>query len=203
MNKMKIALKHLLSPRYKYLRRYTIAPGDVVIDLGANVGQETEYFLRKKADVYAYEPNPHAFSLLQKATKAYDRARIFPKAVSNYNGKSQLFLHQDHQKSEVEYSQASSLRGEKNNLSGDNVEVEVVDIRDVLGAHKKIRLLKIDIEGGEYDIMDAVLENAGKIDHILLETHEKKYPEFREKGEILQKKIDESPYKNRICTDWF
>jgi FkbM family methyltransferase len=200
---IKIALKHLFSPRYKYLRRYEINPGDIVIDLGANVGQETEYFLRKKAEVFAYEPNPHAFSQLQKNAGSYDKARLFPKAVSNYNGKSQLFLHRDHGKSEVEYSQASSLRGEKNNLSGDNVEVEIIDIRDVLAAHKKIRLLKIDIEGGEYDIMDAVLENANKIDYILLETHEAKYPEFREKGEILQKKIQESPYKNRICTDWF
>jgi len=31
----------------------------------------------------------------------------------------------------------------------------------------------------------------------------KKYPEFRKKGEILQKKINESPYKDRIHADWF
>ncbi len=198
-----IAVKHLLSPRYKYLRKYTIGPNDIVIDLGANVGQETAFFLRKKAEVHAYEPNPHAFSQLEKNTRAYDKVRIHHKAVSNYNGKSKLFLHRDHGKSELAYSQASSLRGEKNNLSADHVEVDVIDIREVLAPHPKIRLLKIDIEGGEYDIMDTVLEHAGKIDHVLLETHEKKYPEFREKGEILQKKIDQSPYKNRICTDWF
>lgn len=203
MHQIKIALKHLFYPKYKYLRRFAIKPGDVVIDLGANIGDVSEFFLRKKAHVDAYEPNPYAFRDLKSRTAPYQGVNLFPAAVSNYNGQSQLFLHAQHSESEVGFSQASSLKAEKGNLSGDHIDVNVIDIKDVLAKHPHIRLLKIDIEGGEYDIMDEVLENAGKIDHILLETHEKKYPNFREKGEELQKKIELSPYKDRIYTDWF
>lgn len=203
MRQLKTAFKHIFYPQYKYLRRFDIKPGDVVIDLGANIGDVSEYFLCKKAHVYAYEPNPHAFQALKARISNYNNAHLIEAAVSDCEEISKLFLHNDHKKSEIGFSQASSLKSEKSNLSSDYVEVGTVDIKTVLKNHPRIRLLKIDIEGGEYDIMDHVLENAGKIDTILLETHEKKYPEFREKGEALAKKIDQSPYKDRIYTDWF
>ena len=43
--------------------------------------------------------------------------------------------------------------------------MDVIDIADLLKQHNHIRLLKIDIEGGEYDIMDEVLKSGKKIDY--------------------------------------
>lgn len=200
---LKQQVKNIVSPKMTYLRRFGVMPGDVVIDLGANVGEVAEYFLGKGARVYAYEPNPYAFAILEKRTGRRKGATLFPAAVSDRGGKSRLWLHRDHNESEVKFSQASSLQAEKSNVSEDYVEVDVIAIADVLDAHAHIRLIKIDIEGGEYDIMDTVLANMHKIDYVLLETHEKKNAAFREKNDRLLEAIAHSGHKDKIFMDWF
>jgi len=200
---IKTRLKAWLSPKYKYLNRFHIAPGAVVIDLGANVGEVSEYFLNRGAVVHAYEPNPHAYEVLHHRLHKNSRIHLHQAAVSNTTGTAKLWLHRDHQGEEVKFSQAGSLKAEKNNLSSDFIEVPVTDIKAVLGAHDHIALLKIDIEGGEYDIMDEVLAQAHKIDHILLETHEKKSEAFRLRNDELLKAIAASGHGQKICLDWF
>ncbi len=200
---VKQVVKEFVSPKYAYLRRFDIRPGDVVIDLGANVGEVAEYFLRRGAKVYAYEPNDHAFEVLKKRVGGNEDVTLHQAAVSNYSGSAKLWLHENHTDSEVMFSQAGSLQAEKSNVSEEYLEVAVSDIAEVLAAHEYIKLIKIDIEGGEYDIMDCVLDNADKIDHILLETHGGKHKGFAEKEVQLQEKISRSPHKNKIYTDWF
>lgn len=205
MQAIKNFVKRFISPKILYLRKFDIRKGDVVIDLGANVGEVSSYFLQKNAIVVAYEPNPYAFELLKKKTANTNKTiTLVQSAVSNFTGTSKLWLHQDHKQSEVGFSQGSSLKQEKDNVSkNDFVEVNVVNIKDVLASHSHIRLLKIDIEGGEYDIIDDVLEYADKIDYILLETHENKSDVFAQKNKVLCEKIAKSPYKSKFYTDWF
>jgi len=180
-----------------------VVANDVVIDLGANVGEVCEYFIPKRAIIHAYEPNPYAFELLKKRVGKYENIKLIPAAVSNYNGTSSLFLHKNHNEGEVHFSQASSLQAEKNNVSADGVEVEVQDIKDVLSRADHIKLIKIDIEGGEYDIMDEILAQGDKIDYILLETHEKKNEAFAQRHAALINAIEASPHKHKIFMDWF
>lgn len=203
MRAIKKKLKHLLSPKYAYLKRFKVRADDVVIDLGANVGEVSEYFIPKRAIIHAYEPNPYAFDLLTKRVGKYGNITLYPAAVSNQNGKMPLFLHKSHGEGEVHFSQASSLQGDKSNVSGDSVEVDVLDIKDVLSKADHIKLIKIDIEGGEYDIMEDILDQGDKIDYILLETHEKKNEAFAARHEKLMQKIAISPHKHKIFMDWF
>lgn len=200
---VKTRIKHLVSPKYAYLNKFLVRSGDVVVDFGANVGEVAEYFLARGARVEAYEPNPYALELLERRIGRNRNARIFPVAVSDFTGKSKLWLHKLHRESEVLYSQGGSLRPEKANVSEDYVEIDVLGIADVLERYAHIRLLKIDIEGGEYEIMDDVLKNMNKIDIVLLETHESKGEGFRQKNETLMDKIEKSGFRDRIFTDWF
>ena len=130
---LKHTLKTFISPKHTYLKRFKIRPRDVVIDLGANVGEVTDYFLRKGAQVYAYEPNLHAFNVLKKRTQNNKNAVLHQVAVSNYNGHAKLWLHEDHAESEVEFSQGSSLQSEKDNVSEEASDVVVMDIADIVG----------------------------------------------------------------------
>jgi FkbM family methyltransferase len=196
-------VKHFISPKYTYLKRFTIKRGDVVIDCGANVGEVSEYFLSKGALVHAYEPNAHAYGVLLKRIGRNKKLYFYPHAVSNFAGRSKLFLHHNHHECEVNFSQAGSLKSEKDNLGDDFMEVDVVNIKDVLDQHDHIRLMKIDIEGGEYDIMDEVLRQIDKIDYILLETHERKNASFMEKNNALLAQIERTGAGHKIFTDWF
>lgn len=203
MRSLKTRIKHFISPKYAYLKRFPIRSGDVVIDLGANVGEVSEYFLSRGAIVEAYEPNPHALAVLHQRHARHKRLKIYPVAVSDQSGQARLYLHESHTQGEVLYSQAASLKAEKANVSPDYVEVEVTAISDILARHAHIRLMKIDIEGGEYDIMDDILAAADKIDYILLETHEKKNPAFQAKNAALLSRIEALGLGHKIYTDWF
>jgi tRNA G37 N-methylase Trm5 len=74
--------------------------GDVVLDLGANIGYYTLLFAKKVGDegrVYAFEPDPTNFSLLKKNVEinGYRNVVLIQKAVSNKNGKLKLYLNED------------------------------------------------------------------------------------------------------------
>ena len=42
----------------------TTKNNDVFIDLGANLGQEIEYFSRLSLNIHSYEPHPYFFNKL-------------------------------------------------------------------------------------------------------------------------------------------
>jgi len=203
LREIKLFLKQFLTPKFRYLNQFKISKGDTIIDLGANVGEVMEYFLKKGAIVHGYEPNAHAFKVLNQRVGAKTGAYIYQSGVSNFAGKSKLYLHENHGESEIGFSQAGSMCADKSNVSDDYLEIDVQDIAAVLDAHDHIRVLKIDIEGGEYDIADAIIERADKIDYILLETHGDKNPEFAAKEVALMAKIAASPHKDKFYTDWF
>ena len=145
---------------------------------------------------------PMHFSVLKKRLEHKKNVILHQAAISNYDGQAELWLHEQHTESEIGFSQASSLQAEKNNVSKDSVTVEVFHIASILSTYDHIRLLKIDIEGGEYDILDDVLKAADKIDIILLETHGDKNEAFADKEKELHQKIHASPYRDKFYTDW-
>ncbi|CEG11098.1 Methyltransferase FkbM (fragment) [groundwater metagenome] len=75
-----------------------IKEGDVVLDIGANIGYYTliaAKLVGVNGKVYAFEPDPTNFSFLKKSVEINNYKNVIceQKAVSNENGKVKLFLH--------------------------------------------------------------------------------------------------------------
>ena len=75
-----------------------IKEGDVVMDIGANIGYYTlvaAKLVGANGKVYAFEPESINFSFLKKSVEInnYENVICEKKAVSNENGKLKLFLH--------------------------------------------------------------------------------------------------------------
>ena len=68
------------------------------------------------------------------------------------------------------------------------------DITRKLG-HKKVDILKMDIEGSEYDVIDSILDSDVRIDQILIEFHERFFDDGFNKTMDLIKKIEKKGYK--------
>jgi 31-O-methyltransferase len=49
----------------------SVSPGDVVLDIGANIGVFTLFVAKQGAKVYAYEPMPPTFAVLQRNVEAH------------------------------------------------------------------------------------------------------------------------------------
>lgn len=117
-----------------YEKYVKVKEGDVVFDIGANVGAFTYSILdRNPLKVYCIEPSNTLFNTLIKNTE--NKCIYINKAISNKTKKTKI--------EEGVYIYFN--KGE---------EYETITFKELLSEHNinKIDFLKVDCEGGEYDI---------------------------------------------------
>jgi len=182
-----------------------ISKNDIIIDFGANVGNVIKPISNIGCQIIAFEPNPYAFKILKQNYEYNKNVNCIRKAVSTKNGMSKLFLHENSEQDNLLWSTGSSLVKTKNNVDSSNyVIVETINFSEyLLSLEGQIKLVKIDIEGEELNVINQILDNDlnDKIDHILVETHQKKIPSHRTKLDNLKKRIREMNISN-ISLDW-
>ena len=146
-----------------------LSPGDIVIDIGANIGILSIYLaLKFQVKVLAFEPLPSNYAYLKKnieENKAYT-VYPFPLAVTG-DGR---FL---------------ELRCMTENLGGANAYVtneqpfmtaqaSSITLQHIFDSFSldKVKLLKIDCEGGEYEIFQSTPQKYLKrIEYLIGEFH--------------------------------
>ena len=182
----------------------SIQPGEIAIDCGANVGLVTRRLARSGVKVYAFEPDPQAFTVLEACFRDNLDVTCINKAVSDHKGETRLYFHRERLKNPTKFSTASSLLKDKGNVDEKSFTVcEVIDLSDFIShLDKPVALLKIDIEGEEVRILNALIEKGvtGKIRHILVETHER-IPSLKIPTEALRKRIFDNKIRN-IDLNW-
>lgn len=149
-----------------------IQDGWVVIDIGAGLGDFAIHAARQtpKGRVYAYEPAPNSFHLLQRNVAQNDilNVEIFPWAV-NGTGESMML---DTANGDPSLYRTTNIIPEQRT---DFVKVTGVTLNQIFESLQLVRcdFLKIDCEGGEYEMLfqasDATLH---KLHHVCLEYHE-------------------------------
>lgn len=148
-----------------------IEQGDLVVDIGANYGFFTKYAQMKGAQkIYCFEPSNKIFKYLEKNLQNDYGVVLDNSAVSNYNGVAF-------------FSDSPNSAGSR--ISENGYEVRVKNINDVLlnEIPNQIDYLKIDCEGAEYEIFEAINgDSLDKVKKIAVEYHDEK-----SKNTILQK----------------
>lgn len=125
---------------YERWGEITINEGDTVIDCGAHIGSFTRLALANKANVIAIEPADNNFELLKINTEGQKNLKLINALL--WTGKEVAF-------------KVDLKRGELNKIDGDGVMQPSVRLDDLITKFKieKIDLLKMDIEGAEYEVL--------------------------------------------------
>jgi FkbM family methyltransferase len=159
-------------------RLHTYANPEVIVDVGANIGAfsilAAHYYPHAK--IYAFEPEPANFEILKKNIALNKLTNIVPicKAVSSKEGKATFYL------SGTANHGMHSLQDFQS--KGQKIEVETTTLNSL--GH--IDILKLDCEGGEYEI----LENGVNARRILMELHDS-----GDKSALLRKlKVPQNEY---------
>jgi FkbM family methyltransferase len=166
-----------------------LTPDDICIDLGANYGLFTKIMAQSGATVHAFEPDPDTFTILEENCGSLPNVVLHQAGVSDEDGTFTLtrMLPRKGQ-GHSDYSQGSSITfdGKKMNFD-DQVDVKIIDLLAFMeNLPKRVKLVKMDIEGAEWKILDAVYQrNAlGLFEYMFVETHERvdyaMLPKFRE-----------------------
>jgi FkbM family methyltransferase len=182
-----------------------LRPGDLAIDLGANAGLFTQPMALTGADVMAFEPDPHAFALLQQRVGGHANVTLIAAAAGAEAGHVQLYRHRDFATAPDRRTTSSSLIVDKRNVDPTQaIQVEVKDFTAFLqGLNRDVALLKIDIEGAEVALLERLLADpvANRIDRIFVETHERMLPELAARTLAL-KTAAKARAKPVINWDW-
>ena len=134
-----------------FLLTLPFVDGDVILDIGANIGWYSLVLrnnIQRNVTFFAFEPEPLNFELLKKniAHNHITNIEAVNKAVAEKSGQSTLFLY--HPKNSGRHSLLDI-----NPQTNKSIQVETVNIEDFLNGRgidfKRIKLIKIDIEGYE------------------------------------------------------
>ena len=150
---------------YKDLK---IKKGDVVLDLGANIGAFAKQAAEKEAIVHCYEPEPSNFTLLQlNSPNTYNHKKA---VVGKQNGKIKLFINSKRNKG-IHMTRPVNGR--------ESIEVETVSFSDLINEIKPNKI-KIDVEGAEYDFLP--YEFPSFVERLVMEIHFQYDPSWRKLG---------------------
>ena len=142
-----------------------------VIDVGANMGQYTDFFLNKlksTGKIYSIELFPDTCNSLKQKYVNNNNVKVLNYAISDVDGKLPFYSGNHHCLHNI-LGHDVNFRDTK--LSG---EIESMRIDSLFANEEKIDLIKIDVEGAELLVLEGCKNIINKIEYILVECHLKK-----------------------------
>ncbi len=156
-----------------------------IVDLGANVGFTCLYWARShpKARIHAFEPHPRFAAMARRhlALNQVGSVDIVEAAVSDRDGHGDLT--DDENRSKL-----------TTNANG-KIPVSVVDFFSAVGS-KPIDVLKVDIEGSEYALLNDVRFERLRVRCIVLEWH--MTPEYPRGADWCIRRFESLNYKVEV-----
>lgn len=162
----------LLRDSLRLLREAGITEKAHIFDIGANYGYLSLVWAstvcQKGGKVFAFEPNPHVVAAFRNSIKINGLAdTIFSEnvAVGRLNGKTELFL------------RSTTSNTIKSSESESSIVVELICIDDYVknGRVQRCDLIKIDVDGSEYEILQGANKTIDRFSPILIiETNQDK-----------------------------
>jgi FkbM family methyltransferase len=150
LDSLELSIFNSYEPFETSLLTAEIRPGMTIVDLGANIGYYTLLFSKLTGEsgrVYAFEPEPQNFALLQQNLSRNERTNVVAlnRAASDRAGESFLYLsienHGDHQ------AYPSDDRRRK-------VRITMTPVDDCVAG--PVDLVKMDVQGFEYHALNGM-----------------------------------------------
>lgn len=117
-------------------------------------------------DIFAFDPTPRAIRYVEKVAGQNTKYHLFE--IGLWDKEDTLKFYAPRNPEHVSHSLLNLQKTE------DYIEVKVKRLQDIIreNGHKKIDLLKIDIEGAEYKVIDSIIEDSIDIKVICVEFDE-------------------------------
>jgi FkbM family methyltransferase len=146
-----------------------IENGAIVVELGANIGYYTlkECLLVKPyGKVIAIEPDPRSRFLLEQNIAINGHSNnviVIPVAIASHRNKGKLMLRSAYNITSIKSNVLA------NNLSkADEIEIELVPLDEIILHEKRIDMIRMDIEGYEYEVIKGMMKSLIKFKPLLI-----------------------------------
>ena len=166
--------------------------------LGEDISFDEAILAQHHCKVFGFDPTPKSLAWL-RSTKQPTGFSFFDFGLNNNSGEVTFNLPK-----KKEYV-SGSIINHSNVTSENSVTVQMKSLTDISEqfGHKHISILKMDIEGSEYAVIDTILSTPIKIDQILLEIHERFFPDGKDKTKKLLDSLHQHGYKLFATSETF
>ena len=149
----------------KIFNKY-VKKDDTVLDVGSYIGLHTFTLSELANKVYSFEPVPLISKCVEKSIKAKNIKNVIHLNVACGDTSHKTFIHTNH-------NGDSSLAGIRDHMFIQKFECQVIKLDDKI--YESIKLIKIDVEGSEWSVLNGasrIIEDCKPI--IILETFKTK-----------------------------
>lgn len=163
----------------------------VYIDLGARNGDTLLALQSHYAKCIAFEPNPTMFKILSKNKYPNCDDTLFYKAAA-WKSDGKISFYED-KRSKYQWGSSLIKRPDMKDSQRVEITVDSIDIvKTIENIDSNAIVLKIDIEGAEYELVKHLLKNPNvfqKVQFVLIEWHGRYMPKDKGKEIILENKV--------------
>lgn len=133
--------------------------------VGFDISFDISLIERYNSTIYAFDPTPKSEDWIkqQKLPKQFIFEGI---GIADYDGEANFFPPEN-----PNHISHTLINGTRKNKDSFSVRVEQLTTIMKKHGHEKIDLLKMDIEGAEYRVIDNLIKNKLSIDQIVVEFH--------------------------------
>lgn len=145
---LRLSTRGYFEPYITELMQKEIKKGEVVVDIGANIGYHTLFMAKlvgDKGKVYAFEPHPDNFALLKKNVEVngYKNVVLEQKAVLDKIGRIKFYQDRDGRTTQHSILKSDYVKEDQ------SMEVDSVSLDNYFNG-KSVDFIKMDIEGAEH-----------------------------------------------------
>ncbi len=174
------------------------------IDLGANVGEVTRQMAAAGGRVIAFEPDPWTADRLRANVADLDNVAVEEAAAGIEAGTARLYRHPEFDEAGARSDWSTTCPDKSGAEDASAIDVKQVDFPAYLATAAPIGVLKMDIEGAEFDLLERLLDWPGlprAVRFIFAETHEDRMPGYAERAAAMRRRARQFK-RPRVNLDW-
>jgi FkbM family methyltransferase len=143
-----------------------------------------------KCQIFAFDPTPKSIKWFNENNKS-ENIKLHEYGISKNTGVQDFYLPKNSE------NVSGSCINHYNMDSTNIVKVNMYELKDIryLLKHDKIDILKMDIEGVEYEVIDSILESGIEIKQLVCEFHERYFTDGTSKTKTFIKKMNKYGFK--------
>ena len=179
----------------------TLVPDQAIVysfGIGEDISFDKAIISKHGCKVYGFDPTPKSINYV-KNNETPEAFYFHPYGIGEKT--EMVTFHLPKNKDHVSGSVYDHKLVDEHN----SVEVLLKEFKEIVSelGHDHIDVLKMDIEGSEYVVMEGILKSGIPIKQILVETHERFFEDGKEKGKKFFKQLHDHGYRIFAISDTY
>ena len=164
--------------------------------IGEDISFDKSIIEEFQCDVFGFDPTPKSIDWVntQRLPKKF---HFFEYGIDNVSGTAKFYLPRN------PVFVSGSIFANTNLITNETIDVQMKSFQDIVSdlGHKKIDILKMDIEGSEFHVLESIFKANINIDQILIEFHDRFFKDGKARLKRAEKILQSNGFEIFALSD--